>query len=161
MMKHQYPRLFAGTDRQAKAEQVASRVWELTGFLVDVLGIELQDLGDPLRVALHSSCSARREMGVAHAAESLLDQLSGVERVEQDHKTECCGFGGTFAVKQPEISAAMVEDKTRALREAGAARVVSQDCGCLMNISGAFEHQGEGPACQHIAEFLWERTGGE
>ncbi len=158
MMKHHYPRLFEGTDRYRQAVAVAERVWELTGFLNDVLKISLQDRGEPMRVALHTSCSTRREMGMAHAAESLLAQLDRVELVEQDHKAECCGFGGTFAVKQPEISAAMVEDKTRALRESGAQRVVSQDCGCLMNIGGAFEWQGEGPMTQHIAEFLWERT---
>lgn len=157
MMKHHYPSLFAGTGDHARALQVAARVWELTGFLCDVLKIELKDLGEPMRVALHTSCSTRREMGMAHAAESLLGQLERVELVEQDHQTECCGFGGTFAVKQPEISAAMVEDKTRALRESGAELVVSQDCGCLMNIGGAFEHQGNGPETRHIAEFLWER----
>lgn len=167
MMKHHYPQLFAGSDRHQQALDVAARVWELTGFLTDVLKIELRDLGQPLRVALHTSCSTRREMGMAHAGEALLAQLDRVEMVEQDHKTECCGFGGTFAVKQPEISAAMVVDKTRALREAGAELVVSQDCGCLMNIDGALEyqaqgvHQGEAPATQHIAEFLWERTRGK
>jgi len=165
MMKHHYPRLFEGTERERQALAVADRVWELTGFLVDVLRIELRDLGEPLKVALHTSCSARREMGVAAAGENLLAQLARVERVEQDHQAECCGFGGTFAVKQPEISAAMVEDKTRALRDCGAQRGVSQDCGCLMNIGGAFEwqaeRQGEGPVTQHIAEFLWERTHGE
>ncbi|MEJ2693927.1 MAG: (Fe-S)-binding protein [Candidatus Thiodiazotropha sp.] len=158
MMKHHYLRLFAGTDRERQASQVAARVWELTGFLVDVLQVQWRDLGSPQRVALHTSCSARREMGAAHAGESLLRQLDRVELVEQDHKAECCGFGGTFAVKQPEISAAMVADKTRALCEAGAELVVSQDCGCLMNIDGAFKWQGEGPRSLHIAEFLWRRT---
>ncbi|MEJ2453738.1 MAG: (Fe-S)-binding protein [Candidatus Thiodiazotropha sp.] len=161
MMKHHYPRLFEGTDRYQQAVAVAARVWELTGFLNDVLQISLQDRGEPMRVALHTSCSTRREMGMAHAAESLLAQLDRVELVEQDHKAECCGFGGTFAVKQPEISAAMVEDKTRALRDSGAQLVVSQDSGCLMNIGGAFEWQGDGPETRHIAEFLWERSGGE
>jgi L-lactate dehydrogenase complex protein LldE len=158
MMKHHYPKLFAGTEWEPQANQVAARVWELTGFLVDVLWVQWRDLGQPQRVALHTSCSTRREMGMAHAAEALLAQLDQVELVEQTHKAECCGFGGTFAVKQPEISAAMVEDKTRALREAGAELVVSQDCGCLMNIGGAFEWQGEGPESRHIAEFLWQRT---
>lgn len=161
MMKHHYPRLFAGTERQRQARQVAERVWELTGFLVEALHLELRDLGRPLKVALHTSCSTRREMGMAPAGEALLGQLDKVQLVTQDHATECCGFGGTFAVKQPEISAAMVEDKTQALRESGAELVVSQDCGCLMNIDGALRWQGEGPATQHIAEFLWERTGGE
>jgi L-lactate dehydrogenase complex protein LldE len=158
MMKHHYPDLFAGTPQHAKAVAVAGRVWELTGFLTDVLAIRLKDLGEPLRVALHTSCSSRREMGTAHAGESLLTQLSGVELVAQDHNAECCGFGGTFAIKQPEISAAMVADKTASLRAAGAELVVSQDCGCLMNIGGAFEQQGQGPQTRHIAEFLWTRT---
>ena len=158
MMKHHYPDLFAGTPDHHMALDVASRIWELTGFLTEVLAIQLQDLGEPKRVALHSSCSARREMGVAGASESLLAQLTGVELVEQAYKTECCGFGGTFAVKQPEISAAIVRDKADALREAQAELVVSQDCGCLMNIGGALAWQGEGPETRHIAEFLWERT---
>ncbi len=158
MMKHHYPDLFAGTAQEEQAKDVASRVWELTGFLTEVLDLQLNDLGDPVEVAIHTSCSARREMGVADAAESLLGQLERVELVEQDHKTECCGFGGTFAVKQPEISAAMVEDKTEALRNSGAKIITSQDCGCLMNISGAFEKQGDAPETCHIAELLWERT---
>jgi L-lactate dehydrogenase complex protein LldE len=158
MMKHHYPDLFAGTDLEAKAKAVAGRVWELTGFLSEVLQLQLKDLGDPVRVALHTSCSARREMGVADATESLIEQLQQVELVEQDHKTECCGFGGTFAVKQPEISAAMVEDKTQALRDSGAEIVTSQDCGCLMNIGGALDKQGAAPTTLHIAELLWERT---
>ncbi|MCU7852073.1 MAG: (Fe-S)-binding protein [Candidatus Thiodiazotropha sp. (ex Monitilora ramsayi)] len=158
MMKHHYPDLFFGKPEHAKAVDVADRVWELTGFLTDVLNIKLKDLGEPLRVALHTSCSTRREMGMAHAGESLLAQLDAVEVVEQTHKAECCGFGGSFAVKQPEISSAMVRDKTEALRATEASLVVSQDSGCLMNIGGAIEHQGEGPKTQHIAEFLWERT---
>lgn len=158
MMKHHYPELFAGTVHEQKAIEVASRVWELTEFLVDVLDIQLDDLGEPVDVAVHTSCAARREMGVADKIENLLGQLDNVTVLEQEYKKECCGFGGTFAVKQPEISAAMVEDKTAAIRETGATVLVSQDSGCLMNISGAFEHQGSGPNSQHIAKFLLERT---
>lgn len=165
MMKTHYPELFKGEDDEAEALAVANRVYELTEFLVDVLKLELQDLGEPVEVAVHTSCSARREMGVADKIEQLLAQLSNVQVKEQAYKTECCGFGGTFAVKQPEISAAMVADKTTHLRATGASRLVSQDCGCLMNISGAFayqaEHEGKAaPKAQHIAEFLWERTHG-
>lgn len=161
MMRHQYPEMFQDAAERDKASAVAARVHELTGFLVDVLGIRLSDLGEPVRVAVHTSCSARREMGVASAIEFLLGQLANVRLVEQERKAECCGFGGSFAVKQPEISADMVGDKTRCLRESGADLVVSQDCGCLMNIGGAFEHQGGGPQTRHIAEFLWERTHAE
>lgn len=162
MMKHHYPELFKDTEHESQALSVSSRVWELTEFLVDVLNIQLKDLGSPVEVAVHTSCSARREMGVADKIEGLLQQLDNVKVLEQHHKAECCGFGGTFAVKQPEISAAMVTDKTAAIRETGANILVSQDCGCLLNISGAFEYQKPQakPDSQHIATFLWERTGG-
>ena len=99
-------------------------------------------------------------MGVADRIESLVAQLDKVEVLTQARKAECCGFGGTFAVKQADVSGAMVRDKTDALRATAAQCVISQDCGCLMNIGGAFEKQGDGLQTRHIAEFLWERTEG-
>ena len=158
MIKHHWPELFVGEVDEQRALAVAGRTYELTEFLVDVLDIRLTDLGEPTRVAIHTSCSARREMGVADRIESLVGQLDRVEVLEQARKAECCGFGGTFSVKQGDVSGAMVKDKTDALRETGAGRVLSQDCGCLMNIGGAFDKQGGGPATQHIAQFLLERT---
>ncbi len=160
MIRHHWPELFAGEPDEAAACAIAARTYELTEFLVDVLDIRLQDLGKPTRVAIHTSCSARREMGIADRIESLVGQLTKVEVLEQERKAECCGFGGTFAVKQADVSGAMVNDKTAALRATGAAEVISQDCGCLMNIGGAFAHQGGGPPTRHIAEFLWARTAG-
>ena len=160
MIKHHWPELFAGQPDQERAAEVSGRTYELTEFLVDVLNIRLQDLGQPTRIAIHTSCSARREMGVADRIESLVGQLANVEVLEQERKAECCGFGGTFAVKQADVSGAMVNDKTAALRATGAAQVISQDCGCLMNIGGAFDRHGGGPRTRHIAEFLWERTTG-
>lgn len=161
MMKHHYPELFAGQTDETQALDVAKRVYEFTEFLVDVLQIQLQDLGQPIKVATHTSCSARREMGVADKIETLLSQLTQVEKVEQARKAECCGFGGTFAVKEPEISASMVLDKVQHIRYTQADTLVSQDCGCLMNISGAMAKQGDAIPSQHIAEFLWQRTGGQ
>ena len=158
MLRHHWPELFAGEPDARRARDVAARTYELTEFLVDVLAVRLDDVGEPIRIAIHTSCSARREMGVADRIETLVGQLAGVEVLTQDRKAECCGFGGTFAVKQGDVSGAMVRDKTDALRATGAARVISQDCGCLMNIGGAFEKQGNGPQTQHVAEFLWERT---
>lgn len=158
MLKHQYPRLFEGHDLHAQALSLAGRVYELTEYLVDVLNIELHDLGPPVKVAVHSSCSARREMGVADRIERLVDGLENVTSVEQDRKAECCGFGGTFSVKQPEVSADMVQEKAKAVQACGASLVVSQDCGCLMNIGGALDAAGLPVKPQHIAEFLWERT---
>lgn len=160
MLKHHYPRLFEGHPLKAEADALAARVYELSEFLVDVLDLSFTDLGPPVRVAVHTSCSARREMGVAEHIEQLITGLNNVTRVEQHHPAECCGFGGTFAVKQAETSAAMVMDKCDAIREAGAEVVVSQDSGCLMNIGGALDRAGDQVRCLHIAEFLWERTHG-
>lgn len=158
MITRHWVELFAGEPDEAAAGQVANRTHELTQFLVDVLDVRLTDLGAPIRVAVHTSCAARREMGVAAHIESLIGQLDAVELCEPKRAAECCGFGGTFAVKQADISGAMVQAKTDALRATGAERVISQDCGCLMNIAGALEKQGDAPQTQHIAEFLWERT---
>lgn len=157
MIKHHWPELFAGEHDEQQANHVAGRTQELTEFLVNSLRLELKDLGKPTKIAIHTSCSARREMGVAGHIETLVAQLEKVEVLTQQRKAECCGFGGTFAIKQADISGAMVRDKTDSLRATGAERVISQDCGCLMNIGGAFEKQGDGPGTQHIAEFLMER----
>ena len=92
-----------------------------------------------------------------HARE-LLNQLAQVERLDHDHESECCGFGGTFSVRMPDISGAMVADKTQALQASGAQQVVSADCGCLLNINGAFEKQNIPLLGQHLASFLWQRT---
>jgi L-lactate dehydrogenase complex protein LldE len=158
MMKEHYPALFRDTPLETTAITLSKRVVELTAFLVDVLDLRLEDLGDPQKVAIHSSCSALREMQVGDRIETLVSSLKRLEKVEQAYKRECCGFGGTFSVKQPEISGAMVADKTASIRESGADILVSQDCGCLMNIAGAFDKQGDGPRCLHIADLLWERT---
>lgn len=161
MFRVHYPLLFDGAPEEARALALSERVFELTEFLVRVLDVKLADLGPPLRVALHNSCSARRELGVADAALDLLGRLSNVDAMEPDHAYECCGFGGTFSVKQPEISAAMAADKTAAIAATGARMLVGQDCGCLMNLDGTFRRQGKGPEVKHIAEFLWERTSGD
>lgn len=158
MMRCHYPELFRGHRRQQQALDFSERVFELTEFLVHVMHLRLNDLGEPLRVALHTSCSVRRETRVSEEHKSLLRQLQGVELVEPERTEECCGFGGTFAVKHPEVSEAMVQDKADAISRSGAERLVSGDCGCLMNIIGHMAHRGDAIPSQHIASFLWERT---
>ena len=160
MLREHYPRLFAETPDAERAVQLAARVVELCDFLDRVLDVELVDRGPPITVALHQSCSARREMAVAPAALGLLGRLANVNVVEPDHAWECCGFGGTFSVKEPEISAAMAADKTAAVAATGAGLLLSQDCGCLLNLDGTARKAGLGFQVQHIAEFVWERTGG-
>ncbi len=158
MLREHYPRLFADTPDQERARQLSGRVVELCDFLDRVLDVELTDHGPPIRVAMHHSCSARREMGVAPAATALLARLANVSLVEPDHAHECCGFGGTFSIKEPEISAAMAADKVAAIAATGATLLLSQDAGCLMNIDGTARKAGHGLGVRHIAEFLWERS---
>ena len=160
MMRMHYPELFAGEPDQAEAEAFASRVYELTWFLVHVLDIQLKDKGEPLTVTWHGSCHSVREMGVTDEPKELLRRLSNVTLVENPREKECCGFGGTFAVRMPEVSGAMVTDKVASIEGTGAAQMVTGDCGCLMNISGAMAKSGSAVKPRHIAEFLKERTHG-
>lgn len=158
MLKHHYPELFAGQPEAAEAQRFASRVSELSEFLVTVLNVKLEDRGQPIKVTWHSSCSALREMRVIDYSKSLLRQLKNVELIELQRERECCGFGGTFSVKQPDISAAMVGDKVADIEQTGASMVLSGDCGCLMNIGGALKHRNIPIPARHVAEFLLERT---
>src|SRR5204862_50081 len=103
MMRHRYPTDFA------------TRVHELTEFLVNVVGVKLRDRGTPIKVAWHASCHALRDLGVNDEPKALLRQLANVELLELSREAECCGFGGTCSVRYPEISKAMVVDKAAAL----------------------------------------------
>ena len=160
MMKVHYPELFHGQPEEAAAAALAGRVFELTEFLVDRLDLKLEDLGEPVKVTLHASCHAQRDQGVLDQPRALLRQLANVELAPLAREKECCGFGGTFAVREPGLSAAMAADKAGDACATGAALVLSTDGGCLMNIGGTLEKQGFGPATMHIAQFLWERTHG-
>ncbi|CAB3639426.1 (Fe-S)-binding protein [Trinickia soli] len=171
MMRHHWPQLF--TDHpadQRKAVDLAERVFELAEFLVHVLEVDYGDASLPTadagapgeeRVVLHTSCAARREMGTRLHGIALVDSLPGVTRVEHERESECCGFGGTFSLKHPDISGAMVHDKVASACATGCERLVSADCGCLLNIGHAAEHQGSPLAVEHLATFLWRRTGGD
>jgi len=160
MLKHHYPKLFAHQPEAADAQRLASRVYELTEFLVNVLGVKLEDRGQPIKVTWHSSCSALREMRVIEYSKSLVRQLKNVEVIELQRERECCGFGGSFSVKQADLSSAMVADKVADIEQTGASLVLSGDCGCLMHIGGALEHRKIPIPVKHIAEFILERTDG-
>jgi len=166
MMRIHYPKLFADEPSLlAKARELAERIFELTEFLVHVVDFKQQDLGVACTVALHTSCHARREMGSHETSAALLNSMSHLKVVEQARVEECCGFGGTFAIRYPEISEAIVSDKVDSIRATGAEQLVSADCGCLLNILGRAAKQDEiagltTPSLpgQHIASFLWHRT---
>ena len=159
MFREHYPDLFKDEPEMlAKVHDLAERTYELAEFLLHVCQVQLTDQGEPLQVALHTSCSARREMNTHIHARALLGQLDQVGRDEHDHERVCCGFGGSFSGRMPDNADALVADKTQALQASGAQQVVSADCGCLLNINGAFEKQNIPLLGQHLASFLWQRT---
>ena len=168
MIRLHYPHLFADDPvLHAQAVNLSERVYELTEFLVHVVHFNQPDRGTRCTVALHTSCHARREMGCHETSTALLAGLQHVAVVEQARIEECCGFGGTFSMRFPDISEAIVSDKVESLRATGAERVVSADCGCLFNILGRAAKLDEIAASpaptlagEHIATFLWRRTGG-
>ena len=157
MIRQHYPELFHGEPDEAAAVALSGRVFELTQFLVDELHLQLEDLGEPVKVTVHASCHAMREQGVLDQPKQLLGQLKNVEVVDLAREKECCGFGGTFAVRQEALSAAMAADKAADAQATGASLVLSTDGGCLMNIGGTLDQRGGGPDAVHIAQFLWER----
>lgn len=160
MIRHQYPSLFANTMDENRAEDMAQRVWELSEFLVEVLQVKLTDTGAPTAVALHTACSARRETSALKSTRALLDQLAQVTLKIQDHESECCGFGGMFSVRHPEISGGIVRDKVAAINGCGAQSMVTGDCGCMLNITGHAQKQGCPIQGQHLASFLLQRISG-
>jgi L-lactate dehydrogenase complex protein LldE len=163
MMKHHYPKLFEFENDPIlnDIKDFSERIYELSEFLVNVLNIQLEDKGEPIKVTWHSSCHAMREMKVTEVSKSLIRQLKNVELLDLENEYECCGFGGTFAVKQPALSGVMVNDKVDYIKQSGATRVLAGDCGCLMNITGAMEYRNVPISGQHLAEFIWERINGE
>ncbi len=160
MMKHHYPKLFADSPEYEEVVRFSNKIFELTEFLVHVLDICLIDKGEPTTITWHSSCHANREMHVIKDSKSLLKQLDNVTLKEIEREYDCCGFGGTFSIKQSELSGAMVNDKLDDIVQTGAKKVVSGDCGCLVNITGAAEHRNMDIKGQHIADFIWGRING-
>jgi len=164
MMRHHWPSLFEDDPQAAtKARELAGRVYELTEFLLHVLHVDYQSVPAQAdeRVVLHTSCGARREMGTRAHGVTLLDSLPGVARVEHERESECCGFGGTFSLKHADISGAMVADKVASAIATSCNRLVSADCGCLLNIGHAAQRQGAPLQVEHLASFLWRRLNGE
>lgn len=163
MMRHHWPKLFEDDAvLSVRARQVADRVFELTEFLLHVAQARYElPKRSTEKVTLHTSCSARREMGTRDHALSLLSALPGVEVVEHARESECCGFGGTFSLKHPAISGAMVKDKTANIAATGCHKFVTADCGCMLNIRHAAEHQGMPLESEHLATFLWRHTCGD
>jgi L-lactate dehydrogenase complex protein LldE len=158
MVRHHYPELFKDEPQWRKrAERIAGRTYEFTEFLVDVLKVEDVGASHPGRVTYHDSCHLLRGIRVKDQPRRLLRAVAGLELVEMKNSDYCCGFGGAFAVKYPEISAAMVNDKVDHILASGAQTVVGCDSGCLLNIAGAVSRRGLAVQTRHIAEILAQR----
>lgn len=136
------------------ATRAANKTYDLSEFLVDIA--QVTDLGAffPHRVTYHSSCHSLRFIKLGDRPYELLRNVEGLDLVDLPHAEECCGFGGTFSVKNAEVSAAMVADKVRHVKETGAEYVTAGDSSCLMNIAGAMSRQHNGIRAIHIAEIL-------
>jgi L-lactate dehydrogenase complex protein LldE len=157
MVRDQYPKLASQAGDPALAREIESlrpRVLELTELLVDRLG--LTDVGAyyPQRVTYHPTCHGLRGLGLGDRPLTLLRAVRGIDLVELPQATECCGFGGTFAVKNADTSAAMLEDKLRAIESTGATVCTAGDNSCLMQIGGGLRKRRSSTRAVHIAEIL-------
>lgn len=158
MVTHHYAELFQKEpETLARVNALVPRVFELSQFLVDVAQVE--DLGARFEdtFTLHDSCHALRELGVKDGPRRLLSHVRGLELREMTPAEECCGFGGTFAVKFPELSGAMTRTKIDAILKTGANNVVGVDCSCLMQIQGVLSRMGSKVRTLHLAEVLASR----
>ena len=155
MLKRHFPRLMAGDEEEERRTRAfAERVHELTAFLVDVRGVSAVPGTYAGRVTYHDGCSGLRELAIKRQPRRLLASVAGVELVEMPDAEACCGFGGTFAIKYPEISNAMVQRKTDNAAAKGPHMLLAGDLGCLLNIAGKLKRQGRSIAVRHVAEVL-------
>ncbi len=147
---------FGHVDPDERVVEVGRRVYELTEFLVEVMGVTDVGARFPHKVTLHNGCHTRRELGVVNPPLELLKKVEGLEYVELPNAEECCGFGGTFSVKMPGTSLAMGNTKADNILKSGAEVVASADISCLMHIDGILRRRPEAKdvRCMHIAELL-------
>ena len=155
MIVHRYPDLLSDDQPYARrARDLAARTYELSQFLVDVLGVT--DLGARsfLRVAYHPSCHTLRGLGVDRQPRELLRHVRGLDCLELPDGATCCGFGGLFAIKMADISGAMLQQKLDAIEQSDASVVVGTDVSCLMHIAGGLKRRSGSVTVKHLAEIL-------
>jgi len=156
MIAHHYPGLFADNDPEgrARAEALAGKTHELVSFLTDVLGVREVTARYDGHATYHDSCSGLRELGVKAQPRALLASVAGLTLTEMREPEICCGFGGTFCVKYPEISTRMVTDKAADIAATGADTLLAGDMGCLLNMAGRLQREGRRVRVRHVAEVL-------
>lgn len=159
MIRHEYPRLFAADPpRLEQAQAIAARTWELTEYLVDGLGVTNLGLrfDAPQTFAIHDACHGLRLLGLGRQARALLAAVENARVVPLEDADECCGFGGLFSVKMPDLSAALLRKKIAQIRACEAPTIVTGDVSCMMHINGGLAREGARRRVRHIAEVLAE-----
>jgi L-lactate dehydrogenase complex protein LldE len=160
MIRQHYPEAFADDPAiLPRAQELAARTWELVSFLVDVRAMQRVAARWEREATYHDACSGLRELGVRDQPRRLLASVEGLRLRELPGAEVCCGFGGTFCVKYPDISDKMAGDKADDIAATGAAAVLAGDLGCLLNIAGKLSRQGRQVEARHIAEVLAGMTG--
>ncbi len=154
MIKVHYLELFEhDPEYLARAKQLADKCYEIISFLHDVLKLDIDHALDA-SVTYHDSCSGLRELGIKTQPRALLNKIEGLKLIEMEDSEICCGFGGSFCVKYPEISTSMVNDKLKAIKNTGAEILLAGDLGCLMNIAGRCQREDIALRCFHTVEVL-------
>ncbi|MDF2097096.1 (Fe-S)-binding protein [Aquibaculum arenosum] len=158
MLHEHYPVIFAGEPEAEEARALAGKTWELMAFLTDVMGLERVAASWPGTATYHDSCSGLRELGIKQQPRRLLQSVEGLELREMAEAEVCCGFGGTFCVKYPEISDSIVTKKAENIERSGAKLLLAGDLGCLMNMAGKLQRRGAAVEVRHVAEVLAGQT---
>ena len=157
-MVHHFPELFADDPSwRERAQAVAGRTHEFSSFLIRVLKVEDVGATWPGRLTWHDACHGLRDLNIKSEPRKLISKVRGAELVELENAESCCGFGGTFSVKYPEISVAILDQKIEAIERAGVRAVVSGDASCLMQIGGRLSRRGSKVEVMHLAELLGHR----
>jgi L-lactate dehydrogenase complex protein LldE len=155
MLKKHYPPLLSDEPEwSARAERLSEKTFELVSFLTDIRGVKSVGARHKGTVTYHDSCSGLRELGIKAQPRALLRTVVGLELKELPGADVCCGFGGTFCVKYPDISNAIVEKKSADISATGAETLLAGDLGCLMNMAGKLKREGRSTKSRHVAEVL-------
>ena len=159
-LRAHYPEMFADDPALfQRAQHLAKRTYELVSFLVDIRGMSCVEARYEGAVTYHDSCSGLRELGVKAQPRRLLASVAGLDLKELPGAEICCGFGGTFCIKYPEISDKMLAEKTADIAATGADTLLAGDLGCLLNMAGKLQRQGSAVRVRHVAEVLADMTG--
>ena len=155
MVRIHYPQLFADDpELLAAAQELAARTYELISFLTEMRGVDSTPASYGQTVTYHDSCSGLRELGIKAQPRKLLAAVKGLKLNELPGAETCCGFGGTFAIKYPDISDRMVTDKVADIAATGADTLLAGDMGCLLNMAGKLARHGHAVRVRHVAEVL-------